>query len=94
MGLGVAKDVTRSLQWYLKSAEQGYAQAQLAIGNHYLLGEGLVQDYVAAHMWLNLSRAQGNDYAKQLLDVMVELMTNEQIAEAQKLAREWQASHP
>ncbi len=46
-------------------------------------------DYVLAYMWANLAAAQGQELAVQLRDVLVEEMTSNQIAEAQRLAREW-----
>jgi uncharacterized protein len=47
------------------------------------------QDYVYAHMWFNLSAALGNQTAALNRDRVVRLMTPAQIAEAQKLARDW-----
>jgi hypothetical protein len=47
-------------------------------------------------MWLNLARAQGaevGEMTNQNLAILVDDMTKEQIAEAQKKAREWQAAH-
>ncbi len=44
-------------------------------------------------MWLNLARAQGDEGARKNMKLLVEQMTKEQIAEAQKMAREWQAKH-
>ena len=61
----------------------------------YANGEGVPQDYVLAYMWLNLAAAQGGvswpeGYAPSYRrDVVAKSMTREQIAEAQKLAREW-----
>jgi TPR repeat protein len=57
-------------------------------------GEGVPQDYVQAHMWLNLAAANGDENAKENRDIAAGLMTSEEIAEAQKLAREWMAAHP
>ncbi len=57
-------------------------------------GQGVPQDYVQAHMWLNLAAANGNEQAKGNRDIAAGLMTGEEIAEAQKLAREWMAAHP
>lgn len=54
-------------------------------------GKGVVQDYVRAHMWLNLSAASGYSRAVESRDTVAKLMTPQQIAEAQKLARECQA---
>jgi TPR repeat protein len=76
-------------KWYRRAAEQGYDEAQLDLGNMYKNGEGVPQDYVLSYMWLNLAAAQGNEVAKATRDSVAESMTREQIAEAQRLAREW-----
>jgi TPR repeat protein len=70
-------------------AEQGDALAQYNLGLMYNAGEGVPQDYVLAHMWLNLAVARGYTTAKTNRDIAANLMTSEQIAEAQRLAREW-----
>ena len=55
----------------------------------YANGQGMPQDYVQAHMWLNLSAAQGHVNATKNRDTIAAKMTPAQLAEAQKLAREW-----
>ncbi len=55
----------------------------------YSAGDGVPQDYVKAHLWFNLAAAQGNEDARELRDLWAKKMTPEQIAEAQRLAREW-----
>ncbi len=70
-------------------AEQGHASAQLALGVMYTNGEGVEQDYIQAHMWLNLAASQGEEGAIRYRDRVASLMTAEPIAEAEKLAREW-----
>ena len=62
----------------------------------YDLGQGVLQDYVEAHKWYNLaaSRVTGDaqrEYA-EARDTLTKQMTLAQIAEAQRLAREWQAA--
>ncbi len=56
-------------------------------------GGGVPQDRVAAHMWLDLAAAQSSgfewDFSVKLRDDVAAGMTPEQIAEAQRLAREW-----
>ena len=54
----------------------------------------LSEDYVRAHMWYDLSAAQGHPNAAKQRDDVAKLMTPAQIAEAQKLAREWQPKRP
>jgi TPR repeat protein len=75
--------------WYRKSAEQGVPIGQLALGAMYADGKGVPQDYVLAHMWFNLAAASGNENAVKGRDMVAAKMTPAQIAEAQKLAREW-----
>jgi TPR repeat protein len=89
LGVGVAKDHAEAAVWYRMAAEQGYADAQVNLGNMYVRGLGVPQDYVTAHMWLNLAAASGNKGAVKERDMLAARMTPAQIAEAQKLAREW-----
>jgi TPR repeat protein len=88
-GQGVSQDYVAAVSWYRKAADQGAADAQSSLGFRYSLGEGVPQDYVLAHMWLNLSAAKGDEYAAKARDMVAAKMTPQQIAEAQKMAREW-----
>ena len=56
----------------------------------YVKGQGVPQNYVLAHMWFSLSAAeQGMIAARATRNDAEQNMTPAQIAEAQKLAREW-----
>ena len=88
-GQGVAQDYGEAAKWYRKAAEQGFAKAQLFLGFMYAEGQGVPQDYVPAHMWFNLAALQGYVDATKYRGWVANKMTPEQIAEAQKLAREW-----
>ena len=77
------------MSWFRKAAEQGEARAQTALGVMYEDGHGVPPDYVLAHMWQNLAAAQGNGDAAKLRDYLARFMNPDQIAEAQRLAREW-----
>jgi TPR repeat protein len=59
----------------------------------YASGEGVVQDYVMAHMYFNIAGASGDKYAIKGRDIIEKNMTPSQIAEAQKLAGEWMKKH-
>jgi hypothetical protein len=51
---------------------------------------GVPQDFILAYMWFNLAAAaQGGPTAAQMRDILEKKMTPAQIAEAQKLSREW-----
>ena len=73
-------------------AEQGNANAQYNLGTFYDNGLGVPQDKVRAYMWFSLSAAQGREGAAALRDLIARRMTPAQIAEAQKLAREWKSN--
>ena len=86
-GRGVPQDDAEAVKWYRKAADQGYALAQTNLGIMYDDGRGVPQDYVQAHMWFNLAVAAAGNSA-MARDIAAK-MTPAQIAEAQKLAREW-----
>jgi uncharacterized protein len=89
-GRGVPQDYAAAASWYRKAAEQGEAVVQARLGFMYAMGEGVPEDYVTAHMWLDLAAESGNKSAAKGRDTLAaKMMTPEQIAEAQKLAREW-----
>jgi len=48
---------------------------------------------VQAHLWTNLAAAGGNATAARARDGFSRVMSADQIGEAQRLARDWAASH-
>jgi len=92
-GQGVPEDDAEAVKLFRKAAEQGYADAQHNLGFMYDKGQGVPEDDVYAYMWWNIAAAQGNEDAKKGKGIISENMTKEQIAEAQKLSREWLAKH-
>ena len=87
-GHGVAKNDVEAVKWFRKAADQGLANAQGMLGIMYAKGQGVPRDYVLAYMWLDLATA-GRQGAAQFRDAVAQHMTPAQVAEAQKLAREW-----
>jgi uncharacterized protein len=97
-GQGVPQDQAAAGRWYRLAADQGYAQAQYNLGLWYATGEGGEADNVSAHMWFNLAAARfpstdarNRNLAVRNRDVVAGRMTPEQLAEAQRQAREWQS---
>ena len=95
-GRGVPQDYAKAVKWYRRAAEQGNAMAQYNLSLRYANGEGLPQDFTQAHKWANLaaSRYSANetelrDKAVKNRETIAKKMTPAQIAEAQRLAREW-----
>ena len=92
-GQGVTQDDKAVVKWSRKAAEQGNALAQYSLALMYANGQGVLQDYVMAHMYFNISAVSGNKDAIKSRGIVEERMTPSQIAEAQKLAREWVQAH-
>ena len=88
-GKVVPQDDAEAVRWYRLAADQGMAIAQAKLGIMYLYGKGVPQDYVTAHMWFNIAASRGEENVRKLRDIVVDIMTPDQIAEAQRLAREW-----
>ena len=95
-GQGVPQDYAEAVTWYRKAAEQGNAKGQYSLGMMFYRGRGVPKDYVLAHMWLNLATSRypalekaKREWAEIFRDIAASKMTHAQLAEAQKLAREW-----
>ncbi len=82
-------DYATAFEKWRPLAEQGDADAQYGLGVIYNHARGVPQDDVQARMWLNLAAAQGDEDAWKARDLLAELMTRAQLADAQRLAREW-----
>jgi len=95
-GQGVPQDKAEAAEWFHRAADLGEARAQYNLGLFYAQGTAGVPDNVSAHMWFNLAAAHfpasatdDRDAAVNYRDLVERKMTRDQIAEAQKLAREW-----
>ncbi|MCG8692807.1 MAG: hypothetical protein MI806_16520 [Minwuiales bacterium] len=74
-------------------AEKGEPDAQFDLGLMYSTGQQVQQDYINAHKWFNLAALNGSDRARMEREELAEIMSAAEIAEAQRLAREWKLSH-
>ncbi len=89
VGKGVPQSDGEAAKWLGRSAERGNALAQLNIGVCYINGEGVAKNKIEAHKWMSLAKAQGRaDVTKFLADLERD-MSQQQITEAQKRAREF-----
>ena len=84
-------DYDTALKEWRPLAEQGFASAQNNLAKMYRRGEGVPKDEVLEHMWWRLAVAQGDEDARKARDRLAEKMTPAQVADAQRLAREWKA---
>ncbi len=88
-GLRVTQDYGAAVRWYRKAADQGEAIAQSNLGYMYREGLGVRRDYVKAHMWYDLAAERGQSGASTERDNVAGLMSQRQIAAAQRLVRNW-----
>jgi len=89
-GQGLPQDSQEALRWCGLAADQGHGGAMFMLGRLYHAApHGVAQDFVRAHIWYNLAAAHGYNNGKKWRDRLADDMSPSQIAEAQKLAREW-----
>ena len=74
-------------------AERGEAEAQYDLGLMYSTGQNVEQDYITAHKWFNLAALNGNNRAREERKELADMMSASEVAEAQRLAREWKLTH-
>ena len=75
------------------AAEAGVVEAQVCLGMHYANGREIDRDYIEAHKWLNLAAMKGDPSARDVRGELALEMTAAEIADAQRLAREWTHAH-
>ncbi|MGA2094196.1 MAG: tetratricopeptide repeat protein [Sedimentisphaerales bacterium] len=89
-GNGVPQDYNKAFKWFTKAAEQGDETAQRNLALIYYDGKGVIENYVEAYKWALLAGMNGEDVTKIKQDLTAK-MTPDQIAEAQKLAKDFVA---
>ena len=90
--LGTEDRLQEGITMLEDAANAGDADAQLRLGKMHMTGENVELDYVAAHKWFNISATFGVDEAAKLRGQVGDLMTPEQLAEAQAETRNWFAT--
>jgi len=95
-GQGVPRDEAEALRWYRIAADRGDAEAQNNLGVIYSDGNGVPANLVEATKWFKVAAArfsasekEKRDKAMKNSDLLAKKMTPTQVAEADKLAREW-----
>lgn len=89
LGDRIPQDYTEALKWLRAAAAQGHPMAQTKLGIMYEDGHGVPQDRVEALMWFTIAAAEGSELAGAFRAALAKEMTPTQIAQAQRLAREW-----
>ena len=82
-------DYETTLKEFRAVADQGEVAAQNSLGLMYYKGQDVPENYIQAYMWASLAAAQSDEDAVEGLEILEKKMTPVQVAEAQRLAREW-----
>ena len=89
LGVSNTQDFKEAMKWYHLAAAQRNVFAMFRIGSMYGDGKGVIKDNVIEYMWFIVGDIiRGMDLSNRKERAMEEGMTLEQIAEAEKLARE------
>lgn len=79
---GVAKDLPKALNYYTKSANQGFATAQFALGKLLVEGKHVEKDDITALKWLSLANANGSKRAEDYIKEVLKRLPPEQLDQA------------
>lgn len=75
------------------AAQGGVADALYELGLMYCSGREVDLDLIEAHKWFNLAALRGNAEARRYRQEISREMTNSDIGQAQRRAREWLSRH-
>jgi TPR repeat protein len=92
VGAGVSQNNIEASRWLELSAEQGHKDAQIMLGQFYRIGKGVSQNSTEALKWQIIAQGNGADIGGAI-ETTENNMTEDEISEAQKLAREWMEKH-
>ncbi len=93
-GLGIEEDKETALHWYRLAGEQGHAISQFQLSYAYALGEGVDRDFLQAYRWAFLAETNGYQGAAALKDQIAGQLSQEELAEARRLAEAWTPTRP
>ena len=74
-------------------ASAGNVEGIYELGLIYATGRGCDPDLIAAHKWFNIAAFRGYGPAKSRREELAAEMSRDQIAAAQRAARDWIAAH-
>lgn len=75
------------------AAQTGAPDALFELGLMYCTGREVEMDLITAHKWFNLAALRGNKAARDYRLELSREMSQFEVAEAQKAAREWLATN-
>jgi hypothetical protein len=95
-GAGRQRSDAEAFRWFLRAADQGHSHAMLIVAGLYASGRGTAKDNVKAYSWAYIvsSASKVDEYrngAQQLMSLLMNRMTSDEIGRAVVAARAWHA---
>ena len=95
-GAGRQRSDAEAFGWFLRAADQGHSHAMLIVAGLYASGRGTAKDNVKAYSWAYIvsSASKVDEYrngAQQLMSLLMNRMTSDEIGRAVVAARAWRA---
>ena len=92
-GQGLAQDDVQASTWFSKAAELGDADAQANLAALYQAARGVPRDLIQSYKWYELSQQAGGTDRGGHLSELAGLMSQYDVAEAERMANVWQEVH-
>ena len=93
-GWGVKKDSEQAARWFNLAARQGDGSSAFYLSQMYLNGEGIEQDRVVANVWATVAFAKRIEGAGEILTMLNEELTEEEIDQSIQILTEINKKHP
>jgi hypothetical protein len=95
-GVGRQRSDAEAFRWFLRAADQGHSHGMLIVAGLYASGRGVAKDNVKAYSWAYVvsSASKVDEYrngAQQLMSLLMNKMTSDEIGRAVVTARAWRA---
>jgi Sel1 repeat len=95
-GVGRQRSDAEAFRWFQRAADQGHSHGMLIVAGLYASGRGVAKDNVKAYSWAYIvsSASQVDEYrngARQLMSLLMNKMTSDEIGRAVVAARAWRA---
>jgi hypothetical protein len=95
-GVGRSRSDAEAFRWFSRAANQGHAHAMLIVAGLYASGRGITKDNVKAYSWAYIVASasktdEDRNGARQLMSLLMNKMTSDEIGRAVVAARAWRA---
>lgn len=93
-GLGTEKNYEEAVVWYRRAAEGGDGAALANLSSMYGQGQGVEENKLLAFVFASLAANLGNEDGVYNRDYVLEMITEQQISEGERLIEKWKIGSP